>query len=470
MFTAPLFGTSTSHAADISFTDMKPGSEGYESVINLASLNIIKGYADGHFAPFENISRQHVAVMLTKALNLPIPDDITSVLSTYKDVKPGDQYAKQIAAVTKAGIFKGANGYFNPNMNISRDQVATVIVKAFNLTDIGADVNLVDLNSISPSHRENVKILAQHGITIGKVNEKGERYFDGAASIARVQFAIFLDKAMQTNNVTFSFSGFDNIVAGTEAPFSITAKAVNVSADQKVRYKAVLVDSNNKPVANQKIKYEAAKDTWLSFTTDENGVAYFGPEKGFTTADVDLANGVTSNFKTILADAGKYTLTLQLVDAASDAGIGTAATKTFEVKAPTASVDFTFSGFDTFKAGQPNPFSISVKAANIPSDEKLRYKATLTDKDGNPVANQVIGYQVAEDKWMRFSTDDKGVAYFGPETGFTTSDVDLANGVTTNFTATVAAAGDYILTVELVDVDTNATIDAPATQAFTVAE
>ncbi|MGB4024669.1 MAG: hypothetical protein WBK75_06495, partial [Acutalibacteraceae bacterium] len=56
--------------------------------------------------------------------------------------------------------------------------------------------------------------------------------------------------------------------------------------------------------------------TWHSFTTDENGIAYFGPSGGFTLEQLPAllsAEGVTTPFQADFA-AGNYSVTVSLLD------------------------------------------------------------------------------------------------------------------------------------------------------------
>lgn len=183
------------------FSDLLSGDSGYEETLDLVDQEIINGYqADFTFRPHNKISRQHVAALLARALNLDTPTNVSKVLSIYKDVDVDHTYAKEIAAVTEADIFKGSSNVFNPSDNITRAQTASVLVRAFELEENDTDVNLIDLNKIGDSHRDNVEILAQNNITIGKLNSNGQRYFDGADNLNRVQFALFLYRSLETGN------------------------------------------------------------------------------------------------------------------------------------------------------------------------------------------------------------------------------------------------------------------------------
>lgn len=185
------------------FYDLLKGESGYEETLELVDRGIITGYGDGTFKPFEEISRQHVAVMFYRALELEKPTNIKRALATVSDVSENHPYANEIAAVIEANIFMGSNNQFKPKDNITRGQMASVLVRAFNLKDRNKPVNIVDLQQIDPSHRKNVQILAQNNITVGKLNNKGERYFDADGYLNRVQFASLLYRSMEVGEIEF---------------------------------------------------------------------------------------------------------------------------------------------------------------------------------------------------------------------------------------------------------------------------
>ncbi|GAB4073730.1 hypothetical protein GCM10028778_12330 [Barrientosiimonas marina] len=178
------------------FIDMDQSQSGYDQVVSLMDQGIISGYDDNTFRPYQSISRQHVALMLANALNLSAPADTKAVVSQFEDIDSDHLYAGQIAAMAKADIFSGANGFFKPNENITRSQMATVLVGAMGLEATGEPVELTDIADIGASHRQSVRILAQNKITIGKTNANGDHYYDGTGKLTRTQFAILLKKAM----------------------------------------------------------------------------------------------------------------------------------------------------------------------------------------------------------------------------------------------------------------------------------
>ncbi|MED4780366.1 hypothetical protein [Brevibacillus choshinensis] len=139
--------------------------------------------------------------------------------------------------------------------------------------------------------------------------------------------------------VSYEFNGFDQFKAGIETAFDIKATATNIPADKNVRYKALL-KKDGSAVANQVISYQAAPGEWQTFTTDADGIAYFGPETGFKPADIGLDKGIVTGFKATVANVGHYNLTIGLIDVQNNRLVGQEGSKDFTVAsdqtAPTA--------------------------------------------------------------------------------------------------------------------------------------
>ncbi|RYG71922.1 hypothetical protein EU245_12380 [Lentibacillus lipolyticus] len=178
-------------ADSVSFTDVQEGDSHYEGIMALAEQGIVDGYADGSFGVYDNVTRQQVAVMLANALDLETPADVDSVLSVYDDVDADSLYAEQIAAVTEAGAFTGNNGKFNPGDDITREQMASVLVSGLSLEeyDNGEDV-AINLDNVSPSHADNVQVLANLGLTVATDD------FRPSEEISRGAFATMLHGAL----------------------------------------------------------------------------------------------------------------------------------------------------------------------------------------------------------------------------------------------------------------------------------
>ncbi|MBO8156681.1 MAG: S-layer homology domain-containing protein [Bacillaceae bacterium] len=190
-----------------SFTDVQEGDAHYEAIMDLSAKGVIQGYEDGSFGVNDPLQRRHAAVLFAKALELDAPENLDDVLAGLEDVTADSLYAEQIAAVVNAEIFKGSAGSFMPSDDLTREQMATVLVKAFGLTDTGEELD-INLDNVSPSHKDNVKILAQHGIT----NQLDD--FRPSEAVTRGQFATFLWKAMNVQGeVSYNVEVKDGLTA-----------------------------------------------------------------------------------------------------------------------------------------------------------------------------------------------------------------------------------------------------------------
>ena len=118
----------------IKFKDVQTSSKYYQDIQNAATAGIITGYTDGTFDPNANITRQHMSVMLERALiYLGIPTE-TDITLTFKDLnqiyKP---YHSAIKVGVKHGIIQGSTEkdgvYFYPSKNTPISQASTFILR-----------------------------------------------------------------------------------------------------------------------------------------------------------------------------------------------------------------------------------------------------------------------------------------------------------------------------------------------------
>ncbi|MDA3128766.1 S-layer homology domain-containing protein [Aliibacillus thermotolerans] len=180
-----------------SFSDVHDTYWASDSIQRLADQGIIHGYPDGTYRPGQTITRAQVAELFTHAFNLPVDEDATSPYNDLND----ESYATPFAvAVTEAGIMQGReNGTeFAPGMELQRQQMATMLVRAFDLEPVeGEKANVVDLEDAHESHRENIEILSQYNIT-----STTDGKFRPKETVTRAQFAVFLDRALEVAKPT----------------------------------------------------------------------------------------------------------------------------------------------------------------------------------------------------------------------------------------------------------------------------
>lgn len=119
--------------SDIVFKDV-PDTYAHAKEIKLAaSAGIITGYGDGSFKPNAAISRQHMAVMLERAIDyLNIPKGTSSI--TFKDnAAIFKDYRQAVAIGAQLGIIQGSNGNFMPEKNATIGQASSFILRLMEL-------------------------------------------------------------------------------------------------------------------------------------------------------------------------------------------------------------------------------------------------------------------------------------------------------------------------------------------------
>jgi len=115
----------------LSFTDAEEiGSWARDGVAAAAHFGLIKGQSDGSFGPDERITREEMAVILARALDLRI-DELKSVSTDFVDDADISKWAKgAIAALKRKGFIQGTgNNRFNPHHFATRAEAASLLLK-----------------------------------------------------------------------------------------------------------------------------------------------------------------------------------------------------------------------------------------------------------------------------------------------------------------------------------------------------
>ncbi|MBQ8525885.1 MAG: S-layer homology domain-containing protein [Clostridia bacterium] len=105
------------------FSDIE-GHWAKTNIENMYTKGIINGFSDGTFKPEQNVTRAEFAKMLSVMLALDTSGD-----ADFADVVPGSWYNGYVAAAAKAGIVKGSEGNFNPELYITRQDAAVMLAR-----------------------------------------------------------------------------------------------------------------------------------------------------------------------------------------------------------------------------------------------------------------------------------------------------------------------------------------------------
>ena len=105
------------------FSDVAEGKWYTESVLQMSDLGAVTGFPDGTFQPDGIVTRAQVANVLFK-LSGGIP---VNYLMNFSDVNQEAWYAEGIRWATAEGVVTGADGKFNPNDPVTRQDLAVML-------------------------------------------------------------------------------------------------------------------------------------------------------------------------------------------------------------------------------------------------------------------------------------------------------------------------------------------------------
>ncbi|MGD6843096.1 S-layer homology domain-containing protein [Bacillus infantis] len=180
-------------AAGPTFKDLESITGGFwarEEISYLAEKGIISGYPDGTFRPNNPITRQQVAAMLVQAFEL---DYMNRPDPGFKDVKKGAYYYQAIATVADEGLIRGSDGRFRPSEHVTRAQMAAILSRALDFMP-ELEQRFLDVEKDYWAYGE-INAISQNGISWGK---QGNVFVPGELT-TRAQFSVFLARTLNSD-------------------------------------------------------------------------------------------------------------------------------------------------------------------------------------------------------------------------------------------------------------------------------
>ncbi len=104
-----------------------------------ADQGVAIGYDDGLYHPTEQVSRGQMAVYVSRAMVAPsgeagLADYIPADPRNFPDAPPGFWAYRHIEYCVEHGVVVGyPDGYYYPEVDVTRDQMAVYIARAFGL-------------------------------------------------------------------------------------------------------------------------------------------------------------------------------------------------------------------------------------------------------------------------------------------------------------------------------------------------
>ncbi|KIL44648.1 hypothetical protein KP77_28690 [Jeotgalibacillus alimentarius] len=171
------------------FSDLSPG-EFETAVAYLQQRDVINGYEDGTYKPFNVLQRRHAAALIVRALDLEMPEDYEV---TSPDLTPETPGYQDLAIMEYHGIM-GRGGQMNAQAPLNRSQMASMLNRSFEavyevpeedlkIKDIGTDDLIYD----------DIAVIVHNGIT----NADENTAFNPWNSVTRGQYALFFERSIR---------------------------------------------------------------------------------------------------------------------------------------------------------------------------------------------------------------------------------------------------------------------------------
>jgi subtilisin family serine protease len=158
-----------------------------EDEINfLSQQNLVGGYPNGYFGVSDDIKRSEAAVIIVRELELPLQN------ADFSDVPDSHWASEYIGAAADKGIITGdGDGTFRPNSYLSRQEMAAILVRSYNLEG-NSSISFSDVSIGSWSY-EYIEKLVANKITIGYPDHT----FRPKSNITRAEFAVMVARVLE---------------------------------------------------------------------------------------------------------------------------------------------------------------------------------------------------------------------------------------------------------------------------------
>ncbi|KGR80374.1 S-layer homology domain-containing protein [Ureibacillus manganicus] len=185
VFSFPLTYEQTS--AQSIFPDAK-GHWAEDAIDYLYENDIVKGLPNGDFGVKDSIKRRDAAIMIALAKGLDTKN--ISSENPFSDINPNSYYYNYVIAAVNAGYINGyPGGKFNPNGELTRQEMAVILVEAYDFENLGGPVfKDVSVNAWSYDY---IQTIISNKITSGISSTQ----YGPLKNITRSEFALMLARA-----------------------------------------------------------------------------------------------------------------------------------------------------------------------------------------------------------------------------------------------------------------------------------
>ena len=172
------------------------GHWGAEDIAFMHKNGYVKGMSETSFAPDNNVTRAEFAAMAVRVLGV----EEAVYGGAFADVSADDWYAGVVEAAYKAGIIFGSDGLFRPNDNITREEMAVILMRVYRIGGeytAEGEAEFADSADISSWAAEAINSACE----LGLINGMGDGTFAPYGNTTRAQAATVLRRLLDKQQV-----------------------------------------------------------------------------------------------------------------------------------------------------------------------------------------------------------------------------------------------------------------------------
>lgn len=178
------------------FEDVSVDAWEYEAVRFLNAKNAVSGYEDGSFRSKNNVTRAEFIQILVTAMGIDIGEPAEDAQMPFEDIKRDDWFSGACVKAKELGILSGSDGKCMPQSNITKQEIAAMILRALNANNrtVASNVEIrvfADSDDIADWALEAVNKLQAGGIISGS-----DGYFNPTDSATRAEAAQMIYAAL----------------------------------------------------------------------------------------------------------------------------------------------------------------------------------------------------------------------------------------------------------------------------------
>ncbi len=275
------------------FSDMPDGEIG-TALQNAVTNGLISGYEDGTVRPNDNITRAQMATIVVRAMGATeLSNDV------FKDVASDAWYADSVSKAVAMGAFKGdTDGNFNPENNITCQETYTVLSRLFQFE--GYQRKYKDGTSDYVGKADNA-VLNSFG-DADTVADWAKDY--AAAVVGNGGFKGFNGQLKGSSNITrgeFAYIMDELIGTYIDQPGTYSSENINTAKSTVVRTGGVTIDN-----------FQTDKNLIIAYSADTNGVKITNTTVNGVTAIMGCADPTaigtqtTANLQSYISISGTF--------------------------------------------------------------------------------------------------------------------------------------------------------------------